>query len=98
MSKKARTTEQAQETVNGAKAAKVSNAKEKSSKKPEKKKERKKLSKTVRETASEIKKVNWPTFKEVAKKTGVVLTVVLVFGVVLLGVDYLLGLLFGLLK
>ena len=47
--------------------------------------------------ASELKKVTWPTFKEVVKKTGIVLAVVIIFALILLLIDYLLGLLFGLL-
>ena len=50
----------------------VSDAKEKSSKKVGKKKDKnqkeakiKKVGKAVRETTSELKKVTWPTFKEV---------------------------------
>ena len=49
------------------------------------------------ETFSELKKVSWPTFGQVVKKTGVVLAVVIIFTVVLFGIDYLLGLLFDLL-
>lgn len=104
MSKKAKISDQTTE-ASDVKTTQISNAKEKSSKKinnkkTDKKKEKrtKKLSRTIKETSSELKKVTWPSFKEVAKKTGVVLTVVLVFAVVLLGVDYLLGLLFGLLN
>ena len=48
-----------------------------------------------KETASELKKVNWPTFSQVVKKTGVVLAVVIIFAVVLFGIHYLLGLLFN---
>ncbi len=84
-----------------AKATKLSNSqKDKTSKKPEKKKKEKskKISKTVKETTSELKKVNWPTFKTVVKKTGVVLAVVLIAGLILLGIDYLLGLLFNLIN
>jgi preprotein translocase SecE subunit len=47
---------------------------------------------------SELKKVIWPSFGEVVKKTGVVLVVVLVFAVVIFGIDYCLGLLVNLLK
>jgi len=36
---------------------------------------------------SELKKVNWPTFAKVLKKTGVVLAVVLVFLVVIFAFD-----------
>ena len=100
MSKKAKNSVETNETINDAKPSSVSRAKEKTSKKKEKKKEKKtkKIGKTIKETSSELKKVTWPTFKEVIKKTGVVLVVVLVFAIVLLGIDYLLGLLFGLLK
>lgn len=61
-------------------------------KKPKKeKKERKGLKRRTKETVSELKKVIWPKFPEVVKKTGVVLVVVLIFAVVLLGLDLLLG-------
>ncbi len=56
-----------------------------------------KLVKKVKETTSELKKVTWPTFGTVVKKTGVVLTVVIVFGLVLFGIDRLLAWLFELL-
>ncbi|MBP5373108.1 MAG: preprotein translocase subunit SecE [Clostridia bacterium] len=36
---------------------------------------------------SELKKVTWPTFGTVVKQTGVVLVVVLVFLVVVTGID-----------
>lgn len=38
---------------------------------------------------SELKKVSWPTFKEVLKNTGIVLLVVLFFSVIILGFDTL---------
>ncbi len=38
---------------------------------------------------SELKKVSWPTFKEVMKNTGIVLLVVLFFGVIIFGFDQL---------
>lgn len=75
--------------------------KDKSNKKNAKakgKKEKGKLKRKTKETMSELKKVTWPTFGEVCKKTGVVLVVVLVFAVVIFGIDYCLGLLVGLLK
>ena len=53
------------------------------------------IGKKFKETASELKKVNWPTFSQVVKKTGVVLAVVIIFAVVLFGIHYLLGLLFN---
>ena len=37
---------------------------------------------------SELKKVTWPGFSKVVKQTGIVLGVVLVFLVVLTGIDY----------
>lgn len=72
----------------------------KNSKKNSKKdaKEKGKLKRKAKETVSELKKVIWPSFGEVCKKTGVVLVVVLVFAVVVFGIDYCLGLLMGLLK
>ena len=38
---------------------------------------------------SELKKVTWPSFKTVLKNTGIVLLVVLFFGLIILGSDYL---------
>ena len=67
----------------------------KSQKKP---KEKGKLKRKARETMSELKKVIWPSFGDVVKKTGVVLVVVLVFAVVIFGIDYCLSLLVGLLR
>ena len=56
-----------------------------------------KLVKKVKETTSELKKVTWPTAGTVVKKTGVVLTFVVLFGLVLFGIDRLLAWLFELL-
>lgn len=42
---------------------------------------------------SELKKVHWPTAKQVLKATGIVLGIVILFGIVLLGVWILFGLL-----
>ena len=71
----------------------------KDQKKDKKKKDKKpsKLGKKGKETTSELKKVTWPTFGSVVKKTGVVLTVVLIFAVVLFGIDRLLAWIFDLL-
>lgn len=71
---------------------------DKNAKKKEKKPKERKLAKKARETASELKKVTWPTFGEVCKKTGIVLAVVLLFALVLFGLDTLFGFLFGLLR
>ena len=65
--------------------------------KKEKVKEKGKLAIKARETTSELKKVTWPTFKDVVKRTGVVLAVVVIFAVILFGIDSLFGFLFGLL-
>ena len=52
----------------------------------------------LKETVSELKKVSWPGFKQVAKQTGIVLAFVLVFAVVIFGFErlcfWLTGLLF----
>lgn len=61
-------------------------------------KEKGKLKRKAKETISELKKVTWPTFGEVCKRTGVVLVVVLIFAVVIFGMDYGLGALVNLLK
>ena len=50
-----------------------------------------------KETFSELKRVTWPKLPTVLKTTGVVLTIVFAFLVVVTGVDYLLGLLLSLL-
>ena len=43
----------------------------------------------AKETISELKKVNWPSFKKVCKTTGSVLVVVGVFMLATLGIDTL---------
>ncbi len=51
----------------------------------------------IKETFGELKKVTWPSFATVIKQTGIVLGVVLVFLVVMIGFDQLLGLLYNVL-
>ena len=51
----------------------------------------------VKATVSELKKVTWPSFGKVVKSTAVVLSVTAVFLLVVLGIDQLLYLLYGLL-
>ena len=51
----------------------------------------------IKEIASELKKVTWPTFGKVMAETGVVLVVVFFFLLVILGFDSLLSWLFSLL-
>ena len=58
--------------------------------------EKKTVGQKSRALFSELKKVTWPTFGEACKQTGVVLLIVLIFSVILLGVNLLLGWLFGL--
>ncbi len=48
-----------------------------------------KLAKNLKDTGAELKKVTWPKFGEVVKQTGIVLVVVLVFALILLGLDRL---------
>ena len=66
-------------------------------KKNKKVKKQSKTAKRIKETTSELKKVTWPSFGIVVKKTGVVLAVVIIFAVVLFGIDRLLSWLFELL-
>ena len=63
----------------------------KNNQKNTKKKEKGKLKQKAKETLSEFKKVTWPTFADVCKKTGVVLVVVLIFAVIIFGMDRGLG-------
>jgi len=50
----------------------------------------------VAKTMSELKKVSWPSFKEVVKQTSVVIVVALVFLLVIFGLDRLCSWLIGL--
>lgn len=69
---------------------------QKAKEKKEKKEKKGGLFRKLKEAWSELKKVTWPTFATVVKKTGVVILVVLIFTVVIFGIDYLLGLLYNL--
>ena len=67
-------------------------------KKNKQKKDRKGgIGKKTKETISELKKVTWPSFGEVVKKTGIVIAFVLIFGLFIFGVNTLLAWLVGLL-
>ena len=55
------------------------------------------MAKKTKETISELKKVTWPSFGEVVKKTGIVIAFVLIFGLFIFGVNTLLAWLVGLL-
>lgn len=46
------------------------------------------MGRKIKETFSELKRVTWPTFPKVVKATCVVLVVVLVFTVVVTGINY----------
>jgi preprotein translocase subunit SecE len=54
----------------------------------------------VRETSGELRKVNWPTWPEAKRLTGLVLLVMVVVGIFLASMDFfaseLLGLVLGL--
>jgi preprotein translocase subunit SecE len=50
----------------------------------------------IRETTGELRKVNWPTWPESRRLTGLVLLVMLVVGIFLAGIDYLSGALINL--
>ena len=63
----------------------------------DKKKKRRSPAKWFEELFSELKKVTWPTFPQVVKQTGIVLFVTLLFLLVLMGMDALLGYLYKLL-
>lgn len=46
------------------------------------------MGRKLKETFPELKRVTWPTFPKVLKSTGVVLVVVLVFLVVVTGINF----------
>ena len=46
------------------------------------------MGRKLKETFSELKRVTWPTFPKVLKSTGVVLVVVVVFRVVVTGINF----------
>lgn len=76
---------------------KVSDKKKDKKDKKNKKENKGGLVKKTKETMSELKKVTWPTFGEVVKKTGIVIAFVIIFGLFLFGVNTLLAYLVGLL-
>ena len=58
----------------------------------------KRIGRGIKETFGELKKVSWPTVNETVKQLGAVIAVVLLFLVVLMGFDYVLGLVFDAFK
>ena len=65
--------------------------------KKDKKPRENKLGRKVKETTSELKKVSWPSFGQVCKRTGIVLGFVVLATAILFGIDRLLGWLYELL-
>ncbi|MGN0807494.1 MAG: preprotein translocase subunit SecE [Candidatus Coproplasma sp.] len=49
------------------------------------------MGRKIKEVFSELKRVTWPSFGKVVKATGVVLVVVLIFTVLVTGINYGLG-------
>jgi len=73
-------------------------AKEKAKKeKKEARKNKRTLFTKIKDTGAELKKVRWPTLRKAIKQTGVVLAVVLIFGIVIFLIDMGLGQLYRLL-
>ena len=61
------------------------------------KKPKRKFGQRTKETVAELKRVTWPTFGQTVKKTGLVIAVVLFFGVALFAIERLLAWLYTLL-
>ena len=61
--------------------------------KPKKAKKQEKTVKVnkTKETISELKKVSWPSFGKTMKQTGMVISVVAIFTLLVLGIDSLLS-------
>ena len=55
------------------------------------KKEKRGLFKKLKDSWGELRRTTWPSFGTVVKNTGMVLAVVLVFGLVVFGIDSLLS-------
>ena len=66
-------------------------------KRKERKKDKVKFTQKIRDLFAELKRVKWPTLPHALKQTGVVLGMVLVFSVILFGINYGLAELFNLL-
>ena len=71
------------------KAIQAEESKKADQKKLNKKNNKKKVGNRGKEVVSELKKVNWPSFKKTCKQTGTVLAVVSVFMLAVLGIDSL---------
>ena len=62
----------------------------KDKKKSKKEQKQNKLAKKTKETFSELKKVSWPSFGKTMKQTGMVISVVIIFMLLIMGIDQLL--------
>jgi len=71
--------------------------KEKKKRDKKEKRERKGFFRRIREIGVELKKVRWPSFARTVSQTGVVLAVVVIFSLLIFGIDQGLGALYGLL-
>lgn len=76
--------------------AEVAKVKDKKKEKTEKKKKGN-IFTGIKNMGGELKKVRWPGFGQVMKQTGVVLSVVVLFGLIVFGIDRGLGALYDLL-
>ena len=85
------------EVENSAKNAKAEDKAKKEKKAKKQKKAKEPKPNKVKETVAELKKVTWPTFPKVVKNTLLVLGIVLIFTVVLFGIDFGLSWLYRLL-
>ena len=47
------------------------------------------IAKFLRGTKSELKKIIWPTWKQIAKNTSIVIVFVIIFGLLIAGLDAL---------
>ncbi len=97
MSKKNKELEKEQAEAEAAKVAKNSlpaaDAKKQADKrkKPDKNKKPNifvRMGRKIKETFSELKRVTWPSFGKALKATGVVLVIVLIFTVIVTGINY----------
>lgn len=74
------------ENSKAAKAVKVDKSKQQKKSKPQEKVKRSR----AKETVSELKKVSWPSFAKTMKQTGMVISVVVIFMLLVIGIDQLL--------
>ena len=97
MSKKNRELEKEQAEAEAAELAKKSAAQPADAKKQAEKRKKPdrnkkpnifvRMGRKIKETFSELKRVTWPTFGKALKATGIVLVIVLVFVVVITGIN-----------